>query len=182
RWCLASGAKFNAAKTEIIPFGTKDYRDEVLATRRLSPLDKPIPENAHIAKDGEAVRILGGFVGNEIDAFAVWTPVLDKIDADYVRWANIRPTMDMKKNIDQIVAGSRTQYLAQVNGMPPAVIKHVLKAQKEFMNDGKSSMVSREQLMAPREKGGIGMLDLEARNEALQMVKAGSLAETDPTK
>jgi hypothetical protein len=39
----------------------------------------------------------------------------------------------MKNNIDQIVAGSRSQYLAQVNGMPAAVTKHILKAQKEFI-------------------------------------------------
>jgi hypothetical protein len=90
--------------------------------------------------------------------------------------------MSMRKNVDQIVAGSRTQYLTQVNGMPPAVLKHVLKSQKEFMNNGKSSMISREQLMAPKEMGGLGMLDLEARNEAIQLVKAGSLAETDPQK
>ena len=81
-----------------------------------------------------------------------------------------------------IVAGSSTQYLAQVNGMPKAVLKHILNSQREFMNNGKSSMVSRDHLMAPREKGGLGMLDLEARNEALQLVKAGQLAETDPDK
>ncbi|KAJ7926107.1 hypothetical protein B0H13DRAFT_2313912 [Mycena leptocephala] len=34
--------------------------------------------------------------------------------------------------------------------------------------------------MAPREQGGIGLFDLEARNEALLMLKAASLAETDP--
>ncbi|EJD47376.1 hypothetical protein AURDEDRAFT_34404, partial [Auricularia subglabra TFB-10046 SS5] len=26
RWCIASGAKFNIAKTEIIPMGTAEYR------------------------------------------------------------------------------------------------------------------------------------------------------------
>jgi hypothetical protein len=114
KWCLASGARFNVSKTEIIPYRTEPYRQGVIATRQLHPQATPIPVNMHIAKDGEAIRILGGFVGNGIDAFAVWTPVLDKVDADYVRWANINPTMDMKKNIDQMVAGSRTQYLTQL--------------------------------------------------------------------
>jgi hypothetical protein len=112
----------------------------------------------------------------------VWTPVLKKIDSDYERWANLNPTLNMRKNIDQIVAGSRSQYLAQVNGMPAAVTKHILKAQKEFINDSKSSMISRDTLLAPRELGGIGMLDLEARNEALLMLKAASLAEDNPQK
>jgi hypothetical protein len=63
--------------------------------------------------------------------------------------------------------GQGHKYLVQVNGMPPAVMKHVLRSQKEFMNDGKSTMVSREQLMAPPEKGGIGMLDLHTQMEAM---------------
>ncbi|KAF8184119.1 hypothetical protein K438DRAFT_1599014, partial [Mycena galopus ATCC 62051] len=173
RWCLASGARCNSSKTEIIPFGKDSYREFLIATRRLNPVDEAIPGGIHIAKEGEAVRILGGIVGNGIDAFAVWAPILDKIDSDYLqyeRWTNINPTMDMRKNIDQIVVGSRTQYLTQVNRMPQAVLKHVLNSQRELMNEGKSSMVSRDQLMAPRERGSLGMLDLEARNTALQMV------------
>ncbi|KAJ7610023.1 hypothetical protein DFH06DRAFT_1374874, partial [Mycena polygramma] len=105
-----------------------------------------------------------------------------KIDSDYARWANLNPTLMMKKNIDQIVAGSRSQYLAQVNGMPQVVEKHILHAQREFMNDSKSSMINRDTLMAPREQGGLGMFDLEARNQALLMLKAAPLAETDPSK
>jgi hypothetical protein len=170
--------EFNVSETEIIPYGTEIYCKELLATRKLNHLDEPI----HIAKEGEAVRILGGYVGNGIDTFEVWTLVLDKIDSDYECWANINPTMNMRKNINQIVAGSRTQYLAQVNRMLPAVLKHVLKSQQEFINEGKLSMVSRQQLMAPIDKGRLGMLALEAISEALQLVKAGALVETHPKK
>ncbi|KAF7351516.1 Reverse transcriptase domain-containing protein [Mycena sanguinolenta] len=106
KWCTASGAKFNASKTEIIPFGNEVYRAQLLTSRKLNPQDDPIPENVHIVKDGKAVWIPEGFVGNNVNAFAVWTPVLDKVDTDYARWSNINPTMDMRKNIDQIVAGS----------------------------------------------------------------------------
>jgi hypothetical protein len=88
----------------------------------------------------------------------------------------------MKKHTDQIVAGSRSQYLAQVNGMPAAVTKHILKSQRDFINDSKSSMIGHNTLMAPREMGGIGLFDLEARNEALLLLKAASLAEADPEK
>ncbi|KAJ7226573.1 hypothetical protein C8J57DRAFT_1252508 [Mycena rebaudengoi] len=106
---------------------------------------------------------------------------LEEIDSDYECWANINPTLTMK-NIDQIVAGFRSQYLAQVNGMPSMVTKHILQAQKEFINDSKLSMISRETLMAPGELGGIGMLDLEARNKALLLLKAAALTETDLQK
>ncbi|KAJ7624086.1 hypothetical protein DFH06DRAFT_1008685, partial [Mycena polygramma] len=181
RWCLASGARFNVAKTEIIPFGTREFRDNFLETRQLHQNDRSVPLDIHIAKEGEAVRILGSFIGNGVDAFGVWTPVLEKIDSDYARWANLNPTL-VGAQVGAQVAGSRSQYLAQVNGMPQVVTKHILHAQKEFMNDSKSSMIGRDTLMAPREQGGLGMFDLEARNQALLMVKAASLAETDPGK
>jgi hypothetical protein len=182
KWCLASGARFNVAKTEIIPFGTPEYRTRLLETRKLNEADKPIPPGVHIAKEGEAVRILGSFIGNGVEAFGVWTPVLEKIDSDYERWANLHPTLSLRKNADQIISGSRSQYLAQVNGMPAAVTQHILKSQSEFINDSKSPMIARDTLMMPRELGGIGVLDLEARNEALLLVKAAALAEAEPEK
>jgi hypothetical protein len=43
-------------------------------------------------------------------------------------------------------------------------------------------MISREALMAPRDQGGIGLFDLEARNGALLMLKTTSLAAADTEK
>jgi hypothetical protein len=90
--------------------------------------------------------------------------------------------MEMRKNIDQIVAGSRSQYLTQVNGMPPVVLKHLLQSQREFVNGSRSTLIAKDTLMAPREEGGLGLLDIEARNDAILLVKAAALAETDPEK
>jgi hypothetical protein len=155
KWCLASGTRFNVTKTEIIPFGTPEFRTRLIQSRKLHPNDSQIPPDIHIAGEGEAVRILGGFVGNGVDAFGVWTLVLEKINSDYERWARLNPTLTMKRNIDQIVAGSCSQYLAQVNRMLPAVTKHILKAQKDFIHDSKSSMIACDVLRAPRDQGGI---------------------------
>jgi hypothetical protein len=58
-WCLASGAKFNLEKTEVIPIGTKAHRDHIIATRRLHPLDQPLRDEIKVALDGHAVRCLG---------------------------------------------------------------------------------------------------------------------------
>ncbi|KAG6331239.1 hypothetical protein ID866_7853 [Astraeus odoratus] len=33
-WCAASGAKFNIEKTEIIPIGKKEYRDQVIQSSK----------------------------------------------------------------------------------------------------------------------------------------------------
>jgi len=62
-WCRASGAKFNIAKTEIIPIGTPQHWRNMCETRRLSPNQPPIPGDIHIVKDGEPTRILGAWIG-----------------------------------------------------------------------------------------------------------------------
>ncbi|KAF9536236.1 hypothetical protein CPC08DRAFT_611588, partial [Agrocybe pediades] len=86
KWCSASTAKFNIPKTEIIPIGTPAYRQEVLTTRRTTLDNDLIPENLHIAADGEATRILGTWVGNRVNAGAVWAPILEKIDTKLEQW------------------------------------------------------------------------------------------------
>jgi len=50
-WCKVSGARFNVNKTEIIPIGSKTYRNEVLETRCTTPLNPAISQNIHIAKE-----------------------------------------------------------------------------------------------------------------------------------
>ncbi|KAJ7126526.1 hypothetical protein C8R43DRAFT_897802 [Mycena crocata] len=180
RWCRASSAKFNVGKTEVIPVGSPAYRAFLLAYRRLNDLDGPIPDNIHIVREGESVRILGGHVGNGIDNFVMWTPVVEKIDAALARWDALHPTLEARCQVVQITIGSMTQYLTQVNEMQPQTMKHLLKSQREFMWGGKSSPVQREMLMAPRAQGGKKMLDLRARNDALQLMKLKTYLDLDP--
>ncbi|KAJ7663724.1 hypothetical protein DFH06DRAFT_924300, partial [Mycena polygramma] len=171
KWCQASSAKFNVSKTEVIPVGSPDYRETLIESRKLNDTDNPIPANIHIAKDGESVRILGGHVGNKISDFAMWTPVVEKIDAALARWDSLHPTLEARCQIVQITIGAMTQYLTQVNEMPDHIFKHLVKAEREFMWGGKSAPVSLNVLMAPRDAGGKNLLDLQARNQALQFVK-----------
>ncbi|CAK5272653.1 unnamed protein product, partial [Mycena citricolor] len=139
-------------------------------------------DQAHIAKDGEAVRILGGYIGNKIEPFALWTPMLEKTDAARVQWEKLFPTIEARRHIDQIITGSMTQYLTMVNGMPAAVTKHLLQAQREFIWGGaKSSPVQRATLSQPTRQGGKNLLDLEARNDALTILKLQSFLDLDPT-
>ena len=58
KWCAASGARFNITKTEIIPVGSKLYRQELIQTRKLNPIQDPIFNNMKIATEGSATRIL----------------------------------------------------------------------------------------------------------------------------
>jgi len=51
----------------------------VSETRKLNPEHKKIPDSLSIAKDGEAKRILGAWIENNIDSEAIWAPTLTKI-------------------------------------------------------------------------------------------------------
>ena len=63
-WCLASGAKFNIEKTEVIPIGKKEYRDQVIHTAKTNQTSTTFDQSICIAKDGQAIRILRAWIGN----------------------------------------------------------------------------------------------------------------------
>jgi hypothetical protein len=55
KWCIASGARFNVSKTEIIPIGSLSYRKNVIVTRQIHPSQEPLANDIHIAQDQEPV-------------------------------------------------------------------------------------------------------------------------------
>ncbi len=59
--------------------------------------------------------------------------------------------------------------------MPPVVLKHILKSQREFVNGSRETMIAKNSLMALREQGGLGLLDIEARNDAILLVESAAL-------
>ncbi|KIY46165.1 hypothetical protein FISHEDRAFT_8825, partial [Fistulina hepatica ATCC 64428] len=153
-WCEASRAKFNVKKMEIILIGEKEYRVRMAQTRHRDTASEVIPQETHIAVDGEAVRILGAWFGNNIDDGAPWLPVLGKVTKAFERWEKSKPTIGGRRLIVQMVAGGITQYLAEVQGMPEAVEKKLTKRIRQFMWAEKTmSPVNSETLFAPLESG-----------------------------
>lgn len=47
-WCVASRAKFNASKTQVLPIGTPAYRTKVATTRKLRDQDGVIPDDVQV--------------------------------------------------------------------------------------------------------------------------------------
>ena len=79
-WCEVSGAKFNMEKTEIIPIGSESHRKEVADHRKINPCDvEPLDNRIRIAKDGEAIRLLGAWIGNKTNDLTPWETTIDKI-------------------------------------------------------------------------------------------------------
>ncbi|KIJ39340.1 hypothetical protein M422DRAFT_104548, partial [Sphaerobolus stellatus SS14] len=126
-WCSASSAAFNVNKTAIIPDMSRShsntYRVNLLTSRRLSPARNPIPHEVEIMGEGKPVRVLGAWVGNNINQASIWVPTLEKVEANLNRWNKGHPTLEGHRHIINVEVGARTQYLTRVQGMPKQVEK-----------------------------------------------------------
>ena len=186
KWCLASGAKFNKEKTEIIPIGTKTHREQVILSRKLHPEDNPIQTDIHIAQDGEAVRSLGAWIGNNTREMRPWEPIIDMVRKDLDRWKVVQPTLDGKRLIVQAIVGGRTQFLTKAQGMPAPIREALTKEIRKFIWDDEehTPRLGLTHLEALKEKGGIKLLNLKSRNEAIEIVWLKdflNLSNTRPT-
>lgn len=169
-WCNASGAKFNTSITEVIPIGTREYRERVLTTRKINESQPTLPDSIVIAKDEKATRILGAWIGNGIDEQAVWSPMLDKIEDSLQCWEKWHPTIEGRKIIIQRTIGSMTQYLTTAQGMPKKIEELLTKRSRTFAWDsGGINSVSMDILHAPLKEGRKGILNLKDRNEAIEL-------------
>ncbi|KAL7280620.1 hypothetical protein ACG7TL_005557 [Trametes sanguinea] len=171
RWCEASGAKFNVSKTEHVPLGQEATRAELVRSHTLPGGTLCLPPDVRITKDGEAIRVLGAWIGNNVAPETSWGPMVAKIKHNLERWALRRPTMYGRRLIVGLELGSRTQFLTAAQGMPAKIEKDLSDAALRFMWDGQARpQVAREMLYAPIQEGGLGLLDLQSRNEAIHLM------------
>jgi exonuclease III len=170
-WCSVSGAKFNTDKTEIIPIGSEAHRAEVVERRALNENDSVFDPGVRIVRDGEAVRSLGSWIGNRTNDNAPWETILEKVGADLDRWNRRHPTWLGKRHVVQWIVGGRTQFLAKAQGMPKNIEKRLEKAMMRFVwNDITTYTVSKAQLSLPLHEGGMNLLDVKVRNQAIELM------------
>lgn len=171
-WCRASRAKFNLQKTEVIPLGSPAFRAEVVTTRKLGPRAAPIPSNVHIVKDGEAVRSLGAWIGNNADGAAPWNAMIRTMEKNLKGWSKGKPTLLGRKLAIDLEVGGRSQFLAKAQGMPKEVEERITRMIADFMwNGDKHPRIARDTLYASIEEGGLNVLNVVARNEAIDLMR-----------
>jgi len=170
KWCRVAGAKFNIEKTEIIPLGNQEQRRKTIETRRLNESDTPLPVNIKIAKDGEPVRILGAWLGNNIDQATTWAPILEDCCKRLKRWSASKHSLEGRRLILQMQIAGVTQYLTKVQGMPKNIEAELNNQIRRFMwNNEKADTINQTQMFASHKKGGKKMLDIETRNKAIHL-------------
>ena len=184
KWCTASGAKFNIEKTEVIPTGTKPHRQRVVATRRINPTDPPLPQEIKIVEDGNATRSLGAWIGNEAKEATPWEPILDKVRTTLQRWNKGHPTLDAKRHIVQMFAGGMTQFLTKAQGMPRQIEDALIKIIRTFIWDESTAppTIGIKKLYAPKDQGGISLLNIPARNRAINLTWLKAYLDLSPSR
>ncbi len=189
-WCSAAKARFNISKTEIIPIGSAAHRDEMATTYQATGSWKDYPQGVHVAQEGEPVRILGAFFGNGVSQVDVWSLVLTKIVAMrqplmqvLARWTSGSATLQGKKHIVQMIVGGITQFLTNVQRMPATIEKRLEKVIRSVLwSERRSSPVALEYTYLPVELGGLGILDLNARSEAIDIMWLRAYLDFGPNR
>ncbi|OSD03193.1 hypothetical protein PYCCODRAFT_1444584 [Trametes coccinea BRFM310] len=170
-WCGAAKARFNIKKTEIIPIGTVEFRQSVVDAYSGQGSWNNYPRNVHVAADGEAVRILGAWLGNDLANEDIWLPKLEKIRSTLDKWTRSRPTLEGKRHVVQMIVGGMSQFLTDVQRMPKAIMDRMNALIRRYLwNDKHTPPVRTEYMLLPADRGGFGILDLEARNDAIDQV------------
>ena len=170
QWCDVSGAKFNVEKTEIIPIGSAEYRRKLVETRKINDEGETVPTSIHIARDREATRILGAWVGNELNPEEPWKKIVETIKKDFKRWETRYPTLEGKRLIVQMIAGGKTQFLARAQGMPDSIQAEIQKTITGFVWGKERATMCMKDVARNPERGGRKIMDIAKRNEAIDLM------------
>ena len=183
-WCEASGAKFNIEKMEIIPIGTREHRLEVINTCKINQNDRtPLEDRIHIARDGEAIRSLGAWIGNNADDPTPWETALDKIRKKLELWKKSHPTIYGKRLIIQAIIGGHTQFLTMAQGMPRHIEEALTKMTRDFIwEQDTAPRMALEHLYKPINEGGLNLLNIEARKEAIEIIWLKTYLNLTPSR
>lgn len=91
--------------------------------------------------------------------------------------------MTGRKLIIQAIIGGHTQFLTRAQGMPRPVEEALTKIAREFMWEGYTlSKVALENLHRPIEEGGLNLLDIRARNDAIELTWLKTYLDFSPTR
>jgi hypothetical protein len=169
-WCTASTAKFNENKTLILPFGKHKYRTSVALERRMNNAQSEIiSPSVRIVRDGETCCILGAWLGNNVTYLTPWPATIDKIRNDLERWEVTEPNLEGKRHIISMLVGGRSQYLTRVQGMPKDIEETLTMLIHVFLWDGTPARISDNTMYSSVMRDGKQILNLAARNEAIDL-------------
>ncbi|KAK0458374.1 hypothetical protein IW261DRAFT_1304351, partial [Armillaria novae-zelandiae] len=166
-FCTATTAVFNNKKTEFLPVGSEDYRNNVIRNGNLPDEPEYKMDESQIVPDGQAVRSLGCYIGNHIEEYEKWNEIAKKCESITTAWKQLHPPFSSRVMLTQSLLIQRTQYLATVNALPPKIEKTITKTIYDFIWDDKKGYINREGTLAPIKSGGLNVPSLKARYDTI---------------
>ena len=150
----ASGAKVNREKCEGLWLGSNQNRT-----------DKPLG----FKWQSDKIKALGIHIGNMELSHAIWDEKIDKV----VRTLNLGKMRDLsfkgKRTVINILAAACLWYHAFVYHIPQWAIKKLKEALWTFLWGNKKDPVRRDIAVLPFDMGGLRIVDLEKKSQAIKM-------------
>ena len=165
-FCEASTARFNKPKTKIIPLRTPEDHEALINTRSYNRWK--IEEVIHIAKDGEAIRILGSWQGNGISVQAKWDGIMEKQAKTMKRWLP-HPSVAGRVLISKALIISLAYYLITFNEISQKNLIIMEKSIRKFIWNGRKGQMAWERAILPVAEGGVGTPSIKLRYEAIKI-------------
>ena len=168
-FCTASTAKFNLDKTEILPVGRKEFRENMIETRKMGK--NVIALDKKIIIEGESMRTLGSWVGNQKSDALQWSKIEKSQEKVLEKWKRFNLTTKGKELVLKSLVQSKAIFMATVNGMPKEVEDNLKNKYHSFLwNEKPKGLIKWEQAIAKRSEGGLGIPDIRARVEAIEIM------------
>ena len=150
----ASGAKLNLTKTCIMGLGK--WKNRTFNIPHIQQVDN--------------LKTLGLRLGHSVSNTMVWGSVHSK----YIKSYNAIQTRELgmrgKAVLSNVLSCSKLWYLASVITLPKNYLREFNTAQLSFIWDNKPYMpIKKETLCLPPKKGGIGLVNIELKDQALKI-------------
>lgn len=154
RYGLASEAKLNREKTQILLCGTlKDKK----------------PDNSELNYTTDRFKLLGVWIGNTDTSNENWGPVVNKISRLLRMWSQRDLTIQGKTVIVNVMGLSKMWYLATVCTPPEDVLDQIDKEIQNFVWYKGLKRINRELLYTPEKYGGVGCFNVKLKVQSLKI-------------
>ena len=117
----------------------------------------------------QKLKILGVVVGNDVSPEDNWGPRINRINRILQQWSNRNLTYYGKAVIVNSFVGAGISCLGSVVACPLEYEKKINDAKWNFFWDGKVEKINRDTIIGPKNKGGVGLIDVHTKLMSLQM-------------
>lgn len=104
-------------------------------------LTERLPDGAKVLKDGEAICILRGWIGHDLDREALWEKTVLGMENATDKWSKHCFTMEGRKLVMSFIILSKAQYMLMTNNPPAPIIDWICELVQKTTWHGKAKSI-----------------------------------------